>query len=97
MFCKARGWGVTFLKGSKRGDVPTVEGGLRFFKGFKRGGQKNPVNRNENLQTPPPPLLIKIIRPLNHYVKNIRVPYFKVFARKDILKLKSRILNELML
>ena len=56
MFCEARGGGVTFYKGFKRGDVPRVEGGSRFFKGSKRGVKKNPVNRNENLQTP---LLIK--------------------------------------
>ena len=48
-----------FLRGSKRVDVPRVEGGgSRFLKGSKRGRgvKKNPVNGNENLQTP---LLIK--------------------------------------
>ena len=31
MFCKARGRGVTFFKGSKRGDVPKVEGDGHVF------------------------------------------------------------------
>ena len=32
-----------------------LRGGVTFFKGSKRGGgQKNPKNRNENLQTSPP-------------------------------------------
>ena len=61
---KARGRGVTFFKGSKRGDVPRVEigggGRFTFFLRDPKGGiKKNPVNRNENLQTPPPLLLIK--------------------------------------
>ena len=38
MFCEARGRGVTFFKGSERGDVPGV-GGSRFLRDPK-GGQK---------------------------------------------------------
>ena len=55
MFCEARGrGGVTFFKGSERGDVPRV-GGSRFLRDPKGGGvKKYSVNRNENLQTPPP-------------------------------------------
>ena len=47
---------VTFLRDpSKRGDVPRVEGGgYIFLRDPKVGVKKNPVNRNENLQTPPP-------------------------------------------
>ena len=43
MFCEARGrgGGVTFFKGSKRGDVPRVEGGHVFLRDPKgEGGQK---------------------------------------------------------
>ena len=55
--CFVKGRGVTFFKGSKRGDVPRVEGGgghVFLIDPKGRGGQKNPVNRNENLQTPSP-------------------------------------------
>ena len=56
MFCEARGKGESrFLRDPERGDVPRVEGGgVTFFKGSKRGVKKYSVNRNENLQTPPP-------------------------------------------
>ena len=59
MFCEVRGWGCHVFYGDPKGDVPRVEGGgVTFLKGIQKGegGQKNPVNRNENLQTP---LLIK--------------------------------------
>ena len=47
---------VTFFRDpSQRGDVPSVEGGgLHFLRDPKVGVKKNPVNRNENLQTHPP-------------------------------------------
>ena len=35
-FVKQSGGGVTFFKGSERGDVPRV-GGVTFFKGSERG------------------------------------------------------------
>ena len=39
-FVKQGGGGVTFFKGSKRGDVPRVEGGVKFFLGMQKGGGK---------------------------------------------------------
>ena len=56
-FVKQGGGRVTFFKASKRGDVPRVEGGGGhvFLRDPKGGIKKYPVNRNENLQTPPPP------------------------------------------
>ena len=54
MFCEARGRGVTFFKGSKRGNVPRVGGGHVLLRDPKGWGQKNSVNQNENLQIPPP-------------------------------------------
>ena len=52
--CEAMGRGSRFLRDPKGGKSLGLRGGVTFFKGSKRGGQKNPVNRNENLQTPPP-------------------------------------------
>lgn len=48
----SKGEGGTFFKGFKRGNVPRLEGGQKDPKGG--GVNKNPVNRNENLQTPRP-------------------------------------------
>ena len=59
MFCEARGWGGChlFYGGPKGGTSLELRGGVTFFKGIQKGGQKNRVNQNENLQTPPPPLI----------------------------------------
>ena len=54
---RVEGGGHVLFMGSKRGGIPRVEGGGHvLFMGSKRGGvKKNPVNRNENLQTAPRP------------------------------------------
>ena len=57
MFCEARGGGSRFLRDPKGGTSLELRGGgghvfLSDPKGG--GGKKNPVNRNENLQTPSP-------------------------------------------
>ena len=46
--------GSRFLRDPKGGTSLWLRGGVTFFKGIQKGGKKNPVNQNENLQTPPP-------------------------------------------
>ena len=55
-FVKQGGGGSHFIRDSKGGTSLGLRGGHIFLRDPKGGSKKNPVNRNENLQTP---LLIK--------------------------------------